>query len=58
MMAVRGALSTQRQLTRELQHRRWLKRHLPRSAQLQRCERRILTLRSQLAMMLGEYIAQ
>lgn len=57
-MATRGRLALQRQLTRELQHSAWLEVHMPHSAQLKHCRRRILTLRSQLALMLGEYIAQ
>ena len=49
-MAVRGALALQRQLRRELQHRRWLLQHLPHSAQFRACQRRILVLRTELAL--------
>ena len=57
-MAARGRLALQRQLVRELQHRAWLEVHMPHSAQLYACKRRILLLRTELAMMLGEYISQ
>ena len=49
-MAARGALALQRQLRRELQHRRWLHQHLPHSAQFRACQRRILVLRTELAL--------
>jgi hypothetical protein len=49
-MAGRGALALQRQLRRELQHRRWLHQHLPHSAQFRACQRRILVLRTELAL--------
>lgn len=56
-MAARGMLSYQRQLQREQRHRAWLEAHMPHSTQLTHCRRRILLLRTQLAMMLGEYTA-
>jgi hypothetical protein len=55
-MAARGAAALRRQLKRELRHRIWLEQHLQNSAQLYACKRRILLLRTELAMMLGEVV--
>lgn len=56
-MARRGQLALQRQLQRELRHLVWLEQHMPQSAQLKHCRRRILRLRSQLAVMMGAAVA-
>lgn len=55
-MAQRGTRALQRQLQRELRHLVWLEQHMPQSTQLKHCRRRILRLRSQLAVMLGEVV--
>lgn len=57
-MARRGALAIQRQLRRELQHRHWLHHHLPHSAQLRACQRRILVLRTELALITQSAVPQ
>ena len=46
-MARRAQIAAQRALQRECAHLRWLEQHLPHTAQLARCRKRIRTLTAQ-----------
>jgi hypothetical protein len=48
-MAKAGPLAVQRQLQRELEHIQWLEQNMPRSTQLRSARRRVLVLRTRLA---------
>ena len=48
-MARRAQLAAQRQLKREREHLQWLEQHMPHTAQLARCRKRIRALVAQCA---------
>lgn len=52
-MAQQSLTSYQRKLRRELKHLLWLQQNLPQSTQLRRCRRRILELRTAIAVTTG-----
>ena len=51
-MAKRTGLALQKQLQRELRHRAWLAQHLPNTKQQRASQRRVLVIRSALALKL------
>ena len=57
-MAERTAVALQKQLERELQHKLWLSNHMSGSLQQRQSLRRILELRTKLALMLAKHITR
>jgi len=57
-MAKRTALALHKQLKRELRHKAWLAQHLPNTKQQRQSQRRVLVLRSNLALELGRAVDQ
>ncbi|WP_292064075.1 hypothetical protein [Marivita sp. XM-24bin2] len=57
-MAERTELALQKQLKRELQHRAWLEKNLPKTQQQRQSQRRVLVLRSALALKVGRAVEQ
>lgn len=55
-MAERTELALQKQLKRELQHRAWLEKNLPKTQQQRQSQRRVLVIRSALALKLNRSI--
>lgn len=55
-MAERTELALQKQLKRELQHRAWLDKNLPKTQQQRQSQRRVLVIRSALALKLNRSI--
>ena len=51
-MSKRTELALQKQLQRELRHRAWLAQHLPNTKQQRQSQRRVLVVRSALALKL------
>jgi hypothetical protein len=51
-MAKRTELALHKQLQRELRHRAWLAQHLPNTKQQRKSQRRVLMIRSALALKL------
>ena len=51
-MSKRTELALQKQLQRELRHRAWLAQHLPNTKQQRQSQRRVLVIRSALALKL------
>jgi hypothetical protein len=51
-MAKRTELALHKQLQRELRHRAWLAQHLPNTKQQRQSQRRVLMIRSALALKL------
>ncbi|MBO6899613.1 MAG: hypothetical protein JJ868_19830 [Shimia sp.] len=57
-MAERTELALQKQLKRELQHRAWLDKNLPKTQQQRQSQRRVLVIRSALALKVGRAVEQ
>jgi hypothetical protein len=51
-MSKRTELALHKQLQRELRHRAWLAQHLPNTKQQRQAQRRVLVIRSELALKL------
>jgi hypothetical protein len=51
-MAKRTQVALQKQLTRELRHSAWLTKNLPKTTQQRQSQRRVLVIRSALALKL------
>lgn len=57
-MVERTQVALQKQLTRELRHSAWLAKNLPKTQQQRQCKRRVLVIRSELALKLGRAVEQ
>ena len=57
-MAERTELALQKQLKRELQYRAWLDKNLPKTQQQRQSQRRVLVIRSALALKVGRAVEQ
>ena len=57
-MSKRTELALHKQLQRELRHRAWLAQHLPNTKQQRQSQRRVLMIRSALALKLGRAVDQ
>lgn len=57
-MAKRTQVALQKQLTRELRHSAWLTKNLPKTTQQRQSQRRVLVIRSALAIKLGRAVEQ
>lgn len=57
-MAKRTEVALQKQLTRELRHSAWLTKNLAKTQQQRQSQRRVLVIRSELALRLGRAVEQ
>lgn len=57
-MAKRTQVALQKQLTRELRHSAWLAKNLAKTTQQRQSQRRVLVIRSELALRLGRAVEQ